>query len=179
MTADLAQQSPLDPLPAKRPRNVLAGLYGHPVHPALVTVPIGAWVASLVFDIASYPAKDEYVYTRGAYWLIGLGVVGAVVAAVFGLIDWSTIPPRTVARRIGLQHLVLNVALIAAFTVSFFVRQSQDVAEPTAPGLIALSAVALVVLGVSGWLGAALAYRYGVRVADERTQAEGLAPAGD
>ena len=36
---------------AKQPRTALAGPYGHPFHPMLVTLPIGAWVSSLVFDI--------------------------------------------------------------------------------------------------------------------------------
>jgi uncharacterized membrane protein len=69
MTSDLQQ--------AKRPVSaVLAGPYGHPLHPVLVTVPIGAWVASLVFDVASHLVADPEFLARGSLWLIGLGVVG-------------------------------------------------------------------------------------------------------
>ncbi len=71
---------------AKLPITVLAGPYGHPFHPVLVTVPIGAWVAGVVFDIvALVNSEDESVFAEGAYWLIGIGIVGAVLAAVFGL----------------------------------------------------------------------------------------------
>ncbi|HSL08998.1 MAG TPA: DUF2231 domain-containing protein, partial [Pseudonocardiaceae bacterium] len=64
MTSDLQQ--------AKQPVSaVLAGPYGHPVHPILVTVPIGAWVASLVFDLASHLVADPGFLARGSLWLIG------------------------------------------------------------------------------------------------------------
>jgi uncharacterized membrane protein len=161
--------------PSKRPLTPLAGPYGHPFHPILVTIPIGAWIAALVFDIASRSADDALVFSKGAYWLIGLGVVGAVLAAVLGVLDWLTIPRRTRAWWTGVYHLVLNLAVTGAFVVSFFVRRDRGFADPeTSIGLIVLSAVALAVLAVSGWLGGMLAYRYGVRVVDEATQADGF-----
>ena len=59
---------------AKRPiSRPLAGPYGHPYHPALVSVPIGAWVASLVFDVASHFATKPAVLAAGSEWLIALG----------------------------------------------------------------------------------------------------------
>jgi uncharacterized membrane protein len=160
---------------AKRPVSVVAGPYGHPFHPILVTVPIGAWVSSLVFDIASHTAGEEEVFVKGAFWLIAIGVLGAAAAAVFGLLDLLSIPRSTAAFRTGLLHLGLNVAVLGLYVVNFFLRQD-GLDEPGGvdTGLIILSAVALALLGVSGWLGGKLAYRYGVRVADEATQAEGF-----
>ena len=102
---------------AKQPVTTLAGSYGHPVHPALVAVPIGAWIGSFVFDVASRIVADGHVLAEGSRWLIGLGVLGAVGAALAGL-------------------------------------------------------------GVGGWLGGTLAFRYGVRVADEATQRTGYVRAG-
>ena len=68
---------------AKQPVSaMLAGPYGHPWHPILVTVPIGAWVASLVFDVASRVVADPGFLARGSEWLIGIGVIGAVLAAL-------------------------------------------------------------------------------------------------
>jgi uncharacterized membrane protein len=61
----------------------------------LVTVPIGAWVASFIFDIASRTSDSAKVFAEGAYWLIGLGVVTALLAAVWGLMDLFAIPRRT------------------------------------------------------------------------------------
>jgi uncharacterized membrane protein len=158
----------------KEPRIAIAGPYGHPIHPLLVTVPIGAWVAAFVFDLASHSSDEGDVFAEGAYWLIGLGVVAALVAAVFGLMDLFAIPRGTKARRTALTHLSLNVTTVVLFAISFFVRAAGDYEEPASAGLIALSVVALVLLTVSGWLGGKMAYRYGVRVADEETQREGF-----
>lgn len=155
----------------KRPVNVIAGPTGHPFHPILVTVPIGAWVASLVFDVVSRSADDPEIFATGAYWLIGLGVIGAVVAAAFGLLDLLTIPTGTKAFRTGLIHMGLNLAVAALFAVSFVIRRG-DTSDEVSTSLIALSVVLLAVLGVSGWLGGKLTYRYGVRVVEDEVQAD-------
>jgi len=161
---------------AKHPINpVIAGKYGHPYHPILVTVPIGAWVASLVFDIASRVVDDGAFLADGSTWLIGIGVVGAVAAAVFGFLDLLAIPRGTRAFGTALAHMGLNLAVTVAYLVNFFWRQGGDgQAASTATGPLVLSVVSLAVLGASGYLGGTLAYRYGVRVADETTQAEGF-----
>lgn len=162
-------------LPAKHPRSALAGPYGHPFHPILVTVPIGAWVASLVFDIASMAADgDEAVFAEGAYWLIAVGIVGALAAALFGLLDLLAIPRATPAFKTGLTHMALNLAVVALFLVDFLVRAADGYEEAAGAVPFILSIVALLLLGASGWLGGKLAYRYGVRVADEATQADGF-----
>lgn len=159
----------------KRPVTPAAGPYGHPFHPILVTVPIGAWIASIAFDIGSRFADDADVFATGAYWLVALGIAGALAAAVFGFLDLLAIPKGTPAFRTGLTHMALNLAVVVAFVVSFLVRHGgiDDPAE-TSIGLIVLSAVSLAALGLSGWLGGKLTYRYGVRVVDEQTQADGF-----
>ena len=164
------------PLPAKDPITVVAGPYGHPFHPILVTVPIGAWITSLVLDIGSRASDAPGALARGAYWAIGVGVVGALVAAVFGLLDLFDIPRRTRAFRTGLLHMAINLAVVGAFVASFIWRDSRGVSLETSVAQIVLSAAALVFLGVSGFLGGMLAYRYGVRVAAETDQAEGYVP---
>ena len=163
--------------PGKRPVTPLAGPYGHPFHPILVTVPIGAWISSFVFDLASLNADRTRVFTEGAYWLIAIGVLGALAAALFGFLDLLAIPRGTRAFRTGILHLALNLSVTAAFAVSWLLRRGDlDDPDGVAVGLIVLSAVALAALGLSGWLGGKLSYRYGVRVADEATQREGFTP---
>lgn len=156
---------------AKRPRTVLAGPYGHPFHPIAVTIPIGAWVASIVFDLVAVFGEEPDVFATGAYWLIVIGCVGAVVAALLGLLDLSVIPRGTTAFRTGLLHMALNVAVLALFLVNLVLRGTQGTDDASGAGIV-LSVVALVMLGVSGWLGGHLAYHHGVRVASERTQGE-------
>jgi uncharacterized membrane protein len=163
-------------LDAKDPVTVVAGPYGHPFHPIFVTVPIGAWVAALVFDIASrVNSHGSPALVHSAYWLIGLGIVGALAAAIFGLIDLLGIPRHSRAMRYGLIHLALNLTVVGLFVADFLWRHNtyyESAKTPTGP--FVLTIVAVVLLGVSGWIGGMLAYRFGVRVADEATQAEGF-----
>ena len=161
-------------LPAKDPISPVAGPYGHPFHPILVTVPIGAWITSLVLDIGSRATSNSPgALARGAWWAIAVGIVGALLAALFGLMDLLDIPRRTQAFRIGLIHMALNLTVVAAFVVSYIWRDDRGVGVETSGGQIVLSAAALVFLGVSGFLGGMLSYRYGVRVAAESDQADG------
>jgi uncharacterized membrane protein len=160
---------------AKDPISPIAGPYGHPFHPILVTVPIGAWVCSLIFDIATrIDDNGAPALVEASYWLIGIGVIAALVAAVFGLMDLLTIPRRTRAFATGLTHMLLNVTTVGLFIVNFFWRRDDyDELAKVKAGQLILSAVAIALLAVSGWLGGRLAYRYGVRVADEARQADG------
>ena len=158
---------------AKRPRTPLAGLYGHPIHPILVTIPIGAWTASLVFDLAAKLGDEQAAFAKGSTWLIGIGIVGAALAAVWGSIDFSTIAKGTRAYTTGLTHLGINSVVIVLYIVNFMLRRGQGY-DDVGTGVLVLSVVALAMLGASGWLGGKLAYHYGVRVADEGTQAEGF-----
>ncbi|MGH3519131.1 MAG: DUF2231 domain-containing protein [Haloechinothrix sp.] len=161
---------------AKHPVSaVLAGPYGHPFHPILVTVPIGAWVASLVFDLASQVVDPPGFLAQGSLWLIAIGVIGALAAAMIGFLDLIAIPTGTPAFRTGLVHMGLNLAIIAAYVVNFFWRQGNyGQPDSVAMGPLVLSIASLAALGVSGFLGGKLAYHYGVRVADENVQAKGF-----
>ena len=158
---------------AKRPRSAIAGPYGHPFHPILVTIPIGTWAASLVFDIIGLASDDPAPFVVGARVLILIGIVGAVLAAAIGLVDYAQLARGTAARKTATVHMALNLGVTVLFLVNLLLRWSADDDEVSIVGFI-LSIVALGVLGVSGWLGGKLAYHYGVRVADERTQAEGF-----
>jgi uncharacterized membrane protein len=164
---------------AKQPVSAaLAGPYGHPWHPLLVTVPIGAWIASLVFDLGSLVVPGAGFLVQGSRWLIALGVLGALVAALVGALDLLAIPAGTRARRIALGHMALNLVVVVAYIANFLLRGgSGSGASRVGVGPLALSIVAVVLLGLSGFLGGMLAFRYGVRVADERTQATGYGKA--
>ncbi len=157
----------------------LAGPYGHPYHPMLVTVPIGAWVASLVFDVASHLTASPAFLARGSFWLMGIGVVGALVAGTAGLFDLARIPLGTRAARIGVLHMSLVLLATAGYAGNLGWRHaSRAQPGPVPAGPLALSVLSLAILGVAGWAGGTLAFRYGVRVAAEADQAEGLWPAG-
>jgi uncharacterized membrane protein len=160
------------PLDGKRPVSALAGPYGHPVHPIVVTVPIGAWVVSLLFDLIGYVADDTEPFAVGARWLIGIGILTALVAAGFGVLDLLAIPRRTRAASVALTHMVINLIVVVLFAVSLGLRVGESGSTQTLPLLLSIGA--LVLLGVSGYLGGKLAYGYGVRVASEADQAAGF-----
>lgn len=157
---------------AKRPATIAAGPYGHPFHPIIVPLPIGAWVASLLFDIASYWAADPAALVRGSYWLIVFGIATALLASLFGLLDLMRIPLGTKAFKIAISHMGLNVTVVALYLVGLALRHGWVDEAPLALPPLAVSLVALGLLSLSGWLGGELSYRYGVRVAEESTQAE-------
>jgi uncharacterized membrane protein len=157
-----------------------AGPYGHPFHPILVTIPLGAWVSSLVFDVASHLVAQPQVLATGALWLLGIGVLGALAAASVGTLDLLAIPAGTQARRTAVTHALLNLTATVIFACGFAWRFSgRDQLTATPVGQLALSVTGLVALTAAGYLGGKLAYHFGVRVASEDVQAEGFVRAED
>ncbi|HTN84669.1 MAG TPA: DUF2231 domain-containing protein [Sorangium sp.] len=138
---------------------VLHGKFlGHPLHPVLVTIPIGAWSCTLVLDLAGIGGGRKV--HRGADATAAIGLAGAVVAAAAGLADWSTTLGS--AKRIGFVHGAMNMAVAGLYGASLASR---------AVGLrslgIALSTTGFGLAGASGWLGGELIYRYGVGVSND------------
>lgn len=104
---------------AVRPRvvsNLLSGTdLGHPLHPVLTDLPIGAWVMSALLDAAGGPAAEG-----AADLLVAVGVVAAVPTAAAGLNDWSdTVGPET---RVGLVHSALNTTALSLYLASLVAR---------------------------------------------------------
>jgi len=165
-----------DAEPAKKPVSAaLAGPYGHPFHPILVTVPIGAWVCSVVFDISSHVVAKPGFLTQASEWLIAIGLIGALAAATLGFLDLLAIPPGTLAFRTALTHMSLNLVVTVGYIVNFVWRHDDyDGGAAVAIGPLVLSVISIAALGVSGFLGGKLTYRFGVRVATEADQAEGF-----
>src|SRR5437762_7145604 len=100
--------------------SVVSGPEGHPLHPFVVPLPVGAFVSSLVFDILTWTRPGELPWlVDGAWWLIGVGLIGAGLAAVFGVLDLLRIPRRTRPRRFALAHSALNVGVAGLFLVGY------------------------------------------------------------
>ncbi|WP_210481221.1 DUF2231 domain-containing protein [Naasia sp. SYSU D00948] len=159
-----------DPLRrAKRPRTILAGPYGHPFHAMVITIPIGAWTASVVFDLVAIFGDNPEAFARGAAWLIGIGLVGGVVAAALGFLDYLQLQNGTRAHRTARLHMVLNLTVLLLMLISFIVRLAAGFEQVSVAGFV-LSLMAMLLLAASGYLGGELSYRYGVRVADEDSQ---------
>jgi uncharacterized membrane protein len=156
---------------AKRPASALAGPYGHPFHAMLVPLPIGAFVGVLALDIASRASDDGRGYFRAATIVLGLGLLGALCAALFGFMDYGQLQRGTRANRTATVHMIGNLVVVGLLGFSFLARLGSQRLE-TPGALLALTIVALALLSVTGWLGGKMTYEYGVRVADEQTQAD-------
>jgi|SRR5688572_8908027 len=141
-----------------------ATLLGHPIHPMLIVLPLGLLIAAVVFD-GVYLWRGSPTFAELAYWNIGAGVVGGLLAAVFGLIDWLAIPSGTRAKRIGLLHGAANVLVVVTFALVWLMRGDRLDYAPTT-GLFVLEIGALVLASVGGWLGGELVDRLGVGVHD-------------
>jgi uncharacterized membrane protein len=140
-------------------------LAGHPIHPMLIVLPLGLLSIGVVFDIA-YLATNEPTFAEVAFWNITAGIIGGLVAAVFGLIDWFAIPKDTRARRLGLWHGGGNLVVVLLFIASWILRLPDHAYAPdVVPFLLGLIAVAMAV--VTAWLGGELVYRLRVAVDDD------------
>lgn len=141
-----------------------AKLAGHPIHPMLIVFPLGLLISAVVFDIL-YFVSDNPRFAFVAYWNIAGGLIGGVLAAIFGLVDFAAIPRRTRAWRIGLAHGLGNVGVLALFTVAWFLRAPDALHLPTASSFT-LQIVAIGFGTVTAWLGGELVDRLGVGVDD-------------
>lgn len=144
--------------------NSRAKLLGHPIHPMLTVFPLGLLATSLIFDIAYLASRDGGRWADVAFWMITAGVIGGLLAAVFGLIDFLAIPDGTRAKAIGLLHGVGNVIVMLLFIVSWLIRRPNP-ADPHGFAIV-LSFLGVGLALVTGWLGGELVDRLGVGVDD-------------
>jgi uncharacterized membrane protein len=139
-----------------------AKLFGHAIHPILIPFPLGLLVTSFVFDVV-YLLTYNSKWAEIAFWLIAAGVIGGLVAAVFGVIDFTRVPDDTRAHSIGVWHAVLSGSMVAVFAVSWLLRFLGEPTEPSViPIMLSLLGMSLAVL--TGWFGGELVERLGVGV---------------
>jgi len=138
-----------------------ASIHKHPIHPMLIVFPIGLWIFSLICDFI-YHAGAHNVFWKGVafYTMIG-GVIGALLAAVPGFVDYLSLRERR-TKKIATTHMVLNLVVVALFVFNLGIRYNGG-AENELFGVF-LSIAGIVILGVSGWLGGSLVYVHGVAV---------------
>jgi uncharacterized membrane protein len=137
-----------------------ASFKGHPLHPILVALPIGLWIFSLISDLIFKFGFGGSVWNDVAFYTIAGGIVGALIAALPGLIDLISLQnPKT--KSIGIWHMIINLLAVALYCVNFWLRMHR------APGdnlPIVLSVIGVLLIMISGWLGGELVYVRGVAV---------------
>jgi uncharacterized membrane protein len=130
----------------------------------LIVFPLGLLATAVVFDIF-YLLTDRSGFTVAAAYSIAAGIIGGLIAALFGLIDWLAIPTGTRAKRIGAIHGVGNVVVVALFAVSWVLRANATNWDPPVLALVFSFAGAALAL-FTGWLGGELVERLGVGIQD-------------
>lgn len=132
-------------------KNFLHGTWlGHPLHPALTDIPIGAWSAAATLDACELMGSKDY--KKGADAAIAIGLVGAVGAAVTGLTDWTGTSDKK--RKIGLMHGLLNLTATTLYTTSLIMRRNKK-SRGTA---IALSMAGYGITTLAAYLGGHLVF---------------------
>ena len=139
-----------------------AKLLGHPIHQMLIVFPLGLLVSSVIFDILYLTTGNE-LFPAIAFYNIAGGLIGGLIAAIFGFIDYRHIPNDTRAKKIGRAHGFGNLVVMLFFSFSWLIRAN-------IPGYLpetlsqTLSFLGLAVGGFTAWLGGELVDRLGVGV---------------
>ena len=139
-----------------------ASIAKHPIHPMLVVFPIGLWISSLICDLIGLSVATSAVWFTLALYAMGGGLIGALAAAVPGLVDLfyykgGAAPVKSIA----LTHMTINLTAVALYAVNVWLR----VSRPEHLELpIILSVIGVCMIAVSGWLGGQMVHVYGVSV---------------
>ena len=136
-----------------------ARFLGHPIHPVLITFPLGLLPIAVMFDLMAWTFGTA-LWADLAFYLIAAGTLGGMLAAVFGLIDWLAIPRGTRARAIGAWHGLGNLLVVSLFTISWTLRTMYS----PGPASRLLGLIGLGIALVTGWLGGELVTRLGVGI---------------
>lgn len=139
-----------------------ARMAGHAIHPMLIVFPLGLLITAVCFDALYFATTTTNFAVAGSY-TTAAGVLGGVLAAMFGWVDWFAIPSKTRTKRVGLIHGLTNGAALALFAVSWLLRLDQATWRPTVVS-ISFALAGLVLAAVGGWLGGELVERLGVSV---------------
>ena len=135
---------------------------GHPVHPMLVVFPIGLFATAVIFDVLSLVTNNP-LFPSVSFYMITAGIIGGLLAAIFGLLDWLGLPGNTRAKRIGGWHGLGNLAIVIFFAISWLLRRADPNFVPSTLALI-LSFAGILLALVTAWIGGELVYRLGVAV---------------
>jgi uncharacterized membrane protein len=130
-----------------------------PIHPMFVPFPIVCFVGALVTDIA-YASTAEMMWADFSAWLLVVGMITGVLAAIAGLIDFFG---NRLIRTHGLAwlHMIGNVVVLLLALLNTLIH-TRDAWTSVVPLGLTLSAIVVLILCFTTWLGRSMAYRYGI-----------------
>ena len=137
-----------------------ASIAGHPIHPMVVPIAIGGFILSFVFDIVCLASGNMDPWAMVAYYTMIGGIVGALIAAVFGFTDYASLTDVRI-KHTASMHMALNLTIVILYIVNAWVRHGNPA---SLKGPMLLSLLCIILLGISGWLGGKMVYECGVAV---------------
>ena len=145
---------------------VPASISKHPIHPILIVFPVGLWIFSLVCDLIRLAGASQDAWSTVAFFSMIGGIIGALCAAVPGLIDLlfykGGVPPL---KKIALTHMAINLTAVVLYAINIWLRASSPTNVDTSMSIpVLLSIIGVALIFVSGWLGGQMVYVYGVGV---------------
>jgi len=138
-----------------------AQIGGHPIHPMLVQFPIVCFILTLVCDLLYTQGHTELA--TASKWLLLIGLVFAALAAVAGLTDF--LGDKRIQGSDAIKHAVANVTAVVLELVNLLLRRGND--DFIGSTGVWISAVVVLILLYSGWMGGKLVYRHGIGVRDD------------
>jgi uncharacterized membrane protein len=137
-----------------------ASIAGHPIHPMIVPIAIGCFIFSFASDLICLATGNADPWNMLAYYTMIGGIIGALCAALPGLIDLLSLPAGY-TRGIAIKHMSINLLVVVIYIVNAYMRHGnpQQLKLP-----MILSLVTILLLLVSGWLGGKMVYEAGVAV---------------
>jgi uncharacterized membrane protein len=141
-----------------------ASVARHPIHPMVVPLPIGLFTWTLIAGIVFF-VNDNLMWYDIAFWSGIAGIGSALLAAVFGFIDYLSMPMRSRTRAIATVHMVVNLFVVALFFAATMMMIDRNAVSGTQQMIVlALHIAGVAALVVSGWLGGEMVYRHHVAV---------------
>jgi uncharacterized membrane protein len=146
-----------------------ASLKGHPIHPMLIPFPFALWTFSLIADAIYYLGNHDSVWETVAFYTLAGGIVGGVLAAVPGIVDYFSIKDKKVSN-IAAWHARINVLALLLFAGSFYLRTDNGsrIVDGSLTIPVLLSLLGVILISVSGWLGGEMVYKHHVGVEEGR-----------
>jgi uncharacterized membrane protein len=142
-----------------------ASIGGHPIHTALIALPIGLLTGTVLADVAYLFVSKDTIWLDISFWTNVAGVVTALLAAVFGFIDYFTIA-RGTAGKIATVHMVLNLTMVVLFSAALFFFP-RGIAAPNVLLPFTLHFLGFGLMMAAGYLGGELVFRHKLGVTEE------------
>lgn len=139
-----------------------AKIFGHPIHPMLVPLPIASFIGAWITDIVYWRTADMQ-WANFSVWLLTAGLIFGGLAAVAGMVDYFA-SDRVRSIRGAKHHMWGNIVVMVLSLINVFIH-SRDAYTSVVPTGLILSTIVVAILGVTAWLGGELVYRHGVGVA--------------